>query len=500
MSNQSPLRIAIGALLFEGNTLSPLKNGLQDFQNKYYASDAEMLALLRGGQVEMSGAIATLEAEPEVELVPLFATHGGAGGRVSAEAHGILRENLLAPLRGAGPLDGIYLALHGAMVCEGTDDAEGDLLEQVRTIAGRVPLAISLDLHAHVTQKMLALSDLLIGYQHYPHDDGFETGERCAQLLLRTVRREIAPLMRMRQAPMIIPSPNTRTSGSGPMADFNRWARQQEGTGRALAISYFPTQPWLDLPEVGCSAVVITDGDEKSARSLATELAGMFWRRRAEFEVPLVPPAEAIRRGMALAGAPVILTDTADCVGGGGSGDSALVLQALLDSPLDEPATMLIVDPETVAQAQRVGSGASFAARLGNKQNPIYGSPVEAEATVLRLFEGRFSYSGGILAGGSATMGPSALLRVGPVQLVVSSYSSYEYADEQFRAAGVDPGQCKFVVVKNPMNYQAAYEGAAAMMVLDTPGPTTCNLAGVDWQRITRPRYPLDLDFSPEGL
>ncbi len=491
------MRIAIGALLFEGNTLSPVVNELIDFQNKYCEDGPQLVARLRGQGVEMSGAIAVLEAEG-VEIVPLFASHGGAGGRVSAGAWRELKTRLLEPLRAAGEVDGVYLALHGAMVCQGEDDPEGAILEEARAIVGSVPIAVSTDLHAHVTRRMAELATFIVAYQLYPHDDVRETGERSARMLVDTLRGRVRPVMRVRKAPMIVPAPKQRTHGDTPMADFYRQARAREAAGEVLCASYLPVQPWMDFPDVGFTAAVITDDDPALADAIAKEMVREAWRRRAEFAVPLYTPQEAIRRGMEVGAGPVILSDTADCVGGGGSGDSAVVLRALLDAGLDVPATILIVDAETVRQAQTTGVGRRFAARIGNKLNPVYGPPVEAQAEVARLFEGRFTYTGGILAGGEATMGPSALLRVGAVRVVVSTHSSYEYADEQFLAAGVDPRACRFVVVKNPINAQTAYADAPAMFILDTPGPTSCNLVALPWQRISRPRYPLDDGFAPD--
>ncbi len=384
------------------------------------------------------------------------------------------------------------------MVCQGEDDPEGAMLAAVRAVVGDVPIVVSTDLHGHVTPAMVALATALVAYQTYPHDDVRDTGERCARLLLDTVQGRIRPTMAVRKAPLIAPAPRLRTAGDTPMAEFHRVARAREAAGEVLHASYLPVQPWLDLPGVGFTAVVVTDDDPARADAVALEMVQEAWRRRADFAVPVTEPATAIGEGLALGRGPVILSDTADCVGGGGSGDSAVVLQALRTHAPQAPATILIVDPETVAAAQAAGVGGRFAARIGNKLHPACGAPVQAEAEVRRLFDGQFAYSGGILAGGNATMGPSALLQVGAVQVVVSSHSSYEYADEQFRAAGVDPWACTFVVVKNPMNYQTAYAGAAAMYVLDTPGPTTCNLAGLPWRRITRPCYPLDDGFAPD--
>lgn len=499
MTPSRRFRIAIGALLFEGNTLSPVVTELQDFRNKYLEEGPALIPALRRSNTEAGGAIQVCELYPDqVEIVPLMATHGGAGGRVSAAAYGTLREMLLAPLRAAGPVDAVYLALHGSFIAEGTDDMEGDVLAEARAIVGpEVPIAVSCDLHGHITEKMMANVQILIGYRHYPHDDAFDTGRRCAGFLIRTLKGQIRPVTRVRKAPMIIPAQKQRTKSDGPMGQFHATARAREWAGEVLAASYFPVQPWLDFEGLGFAAVVVTDDDPQTADRVALEMAQEAWLRRHDFEVPTVDPGEAIAQGLAIEGGPVVLADAADCVGGGASGDSAVVLEALIRYAPDARSTILIVDPETAQEARAAGEGARFRARIGNKLDASFGSPVEAEVEVVRLFEGRFTYSGGLMGGVTADMGPSAVLRIGGCDVVIASYSSYEYADEQFRAAGIDPHSCKFVVVKNPMNYQQAYDGAPAMLVLTTPGPTTPNLRLPDWQKMSRPMYPLDDNFEP---
>jgi microcystin degradation protein MlrC len=489
-------RIALGALLFEGNTLSPVVSELADFENKYLERGPGLLSL-KSSNTEIGGALQLLQLY-DVELMPLIATHGGAGGRVSRACYWQLKRELIDRLAAALPVDGVYLALHGAFIAEGLDDAEGEILAEVRRLVGpAVPVAVSLDLHAHVTPAMLRESQILIGYQHYPHDDTFETGRRAAGLLWRTMQGKIRPVMRARRAPMLLPAQKQRTKGAGPMVDAHDMARARESAGEVLAASYFCVQPWLDLPGVGFTAVVIGDGDGEAADRVALDMAKTAWSRRQEFAMTTVKPAAAIGRHRAANAGPVILADAADCVGGGAAGDSAVVLKALIEAGTEQSAAILVVDPETVRQAESAGVGGRFRACIGNKRDPVYGAPVAAEVRVERLFDGAFTYSGGLMGGVHASMGPSAVVRIGEIQVVLASASAYEYADEQFRAAGIDPRGLKFLVVKNPMNYQQAYAYAPAMVVLDTPGPTTPNLAGIPWQRMDRPRWPVDDGFEP---
>ena len=490
-------RIAIGALLFEGNTLSPVVTERADFASKYLASGAEIPIKLAESNTEIAGALDVLRGA-DVEIVPLLATHGGAGGRVSAKCYRELRDELLERLKGAGKLDGVYLALHGAFIAEGTDDAEAEILAAAASIVGReVPIAVSCDLHGHITAEMLRHCCILVGYREYPHDDTRETGARVAGLLMRTVKGQIRPVTRLCRAPMILPAQKQRTKGGGPMAEIIAIARGREADGSVLAASYFAVQPWLDLPGVGVTGVVVADGDPAAADKVASEIAEAYWRKRHEFLVPTEKVASAIAKGLALPSGPIILADAADCVGGGAAGDASVVLRALLAHAPDQTAAIHIVDPHTVVMAREAGEGKTIRAQFGNRVGSG-GAPVAAEARVERYEEkASFRYAGGLMGGVEASMGAAAVLSIGPIKVLCTSLSSYEYADEHFVAMGIEARKLKFVVVKNPMNYQQAYAGAPAMFVLDTPGPTTPNLAAISWTRFDRPSFPMEDAFPP---
>lgn len=488
------MKIAVGALLFEGNTFSPVVSRRADFESKYCASGTAVIERLTGTGTEVGGALAQA-AMRKIAVAPLLATHGGAGGRVAKDCLDGFVAELLDRITKALPVDGIYLALHGAFVAEGSVDVEGDLLRRVRGLAGKTPIAVSCDMHAHITPAMLDNCDVLIGYQHYPHDDTFETGGRAVALLADIIDGKLHPAMRACRAPMIVPAQQQRTKGAGPMVEV-RGLAESLTVGPVRSVSYFCVQPWIDAPEIGFTAVVIADRDAEAASAAARSVAEAAWARRHVFTVATTAPDAAIRAGLARDGY-VVLADAADCVGGGASGDSVAVLAALLREAPQASAVMHIPDAEVAARAQRAGKGARIAVQLGNKLDPSYRPPLAVEAEIVSLSDGRFTYSGGLMKGVAAEMGPSAVLRVGQVEVVVGSASTYEYADEVFVANGIDVRRRKFVVVKNPMNYQQAYRDAAAQFILDTPGPTTPNLASLDWRHADRPLFPLDAEFSP---
>lgn len=491
------MRIAVGALLQESNTFAPARTTLADFEKTYCVAGPALLSQLGGTRVEVAGALATLKAA-DIEPVPLLAACGMAGGVVEDAAFQHLADGMLDRLREAGPVDGVYLALHGAMMTEGSADAESLLLRRVRAVIGDRPLVVSCDLHGNATPEMVALVDALIAYQLYPHDDAYETGERAVRLLIRIIRGEVKPVMVMRRAPMMVPGGRQLTRGPYPMAHLHDAARAAEASGRVLAASYMPTFSKFDGPDIGFRAVVVADGDLAAADRLALTLVEEAWRRRHDFEVPLVPVEDGIRAGLAVAGGPVVLVDAADCVGGGAAGDSAVVLAGLIAHAPDAPSAVLVNDAVTAAAAHEAGEGAVLRVAIGNRISPYYGPPVEAEARVVALSDGAFTYSAGLARGVTASMGRSALLAIGPVHAVVCSLASYEYGDDQIRSLGLDTDGLKFIVSKTVGNYVRAFPRAAAAFVLDTPGPQTHNLRRLPWKHINRPLYPWDDGFAPD--
>ena len=490
-------RIALGALLFEGNSFSAVGADLHTFESHYLVTGADVISALEDSSTEMAGAISACRSAG-AEIVPLLATHGGAGGRVAAAAFDALKADLLNRLRDARPLDGLYLALHGAMLCDTADDPEGDLLAAVREVVGSVPVVVSCDLHAHVTPRMLDHATALIGYQHYPHDDTFETGLRAVGLLVRVIEGEVRPAMAMRKLAAVFPPVACGTMVPGPMRDIHLHCRAIEAGGQALFASHFPVQAWLDLKTAGTAAVVVTDGDAEKAAALAEEVVDQIWTRRHEVSVPLVSPQEALSTGLATDGAPTVICECADAPGAGAAGDSPALLRAYMDAALAVPMAMSIVDPEIVAEGRRMGLDACISGVIGHKIDPAFGVPVRFSGTVANVIDGTFDYRGGLLGGIRATMGPSIVLRIGQASVLVASNSIYEHHDEHFAAAGIDVRAQKFVVVKNHMNFRNGYAWAPKTLIVDTAGPASANLRSLPWAVRNRQCYPFE--DSPQPL
>ena len=488
------MRIAVGQMSCESNTFATFRCDIDTVRTTGYLHEGPALFALRGTDNEVAGALSVLEGEVDVDVVPLMATRWNSSSVLQADAHQYLRALLLDRLRAADPVDGVFLSCHGSMVATDSDDPEGWLAASVREIVGpAVPIAMSLDLHGNVTDRMVENIDLIVAYEHYPHDDSFATGARAAALLLRTVRSEIHPATCRVRLPMILTAYNASTFGDGPFARLEREARGIESDPTILKVSTFYVGSYIDLPEMGCSALVTTDGDPVRARAEAERLAKSYWERRAEFLVEAIPVAEAVRRGRAIEGGPVILLNTADTTGGGAAGDSIDVAAGLVAAGVTEPALAMVVDPAAAAACHAAGIGARVQITVGHEVDRRWGKPVVLEGTVARLSDGRFRYTGGIFGGTEASMGPSAVLAVGPVSLLIMANSTYDWKDEQYRSVGLDAAKAKWVEAKNMMNFRRAYgDILRGAFVLDAPGATPPDMRSLPFERARRPWFPRD--------
>ena len=483
-------RVAIGSLFIECNQLGGVPAGIDCFERCELWRDDQVLTHSTGA---VAGMFDVLRGR-SVQVEPLIVATACPSGPLTVACYAQLKSELLARLRAAMPVDGLMLALHGAAAAENVDDIEGDLLTVVREIVGtELPVVVTLDLHAHVTSAMVRHADALIAWETYPHRDAEETGRRGARLLLKMLDHECRPTMAMAKVPVLVGSVHGNTAGAGPFADIMRRAKSYEKQPGVLSTSVFAVYPYLDLPDLGVGGLVITDNDLPRAEALARDLANMYWGKRFDLEPEVYAPMEAIRRGMSIDGGPVLLVETADCCGGGAAGDSVATLRALLANDRSISSLVPVVDPAIAAVCHEHPVGNEITVSLGHNLDPRWGQPMRLTGQVTMLGDGRFRYAGGIWAGQLAEMGMSAVLRVGEIEILVTSNATYEWADEQFRAMEMVAEKAKFVVVKNPMNYRVGYgQLAKAAFILDTPGPTPATLRNVQFQRVRRPYFPAD--------
>jgi microcystin degradation protein MlrC len=497
------MRVAIGQLWQETNTFNPIPTTRQDFQH---------LGVLRGQELvermadtnELGGFIQSLRSWPEPpEIVGLVRLPAWPGGLVTTETYTWLRAEVLGAVAAAGRVDAVLLALHGSMAAEQAPDVEGEILEAVhRHIGPRTPLVATIDLHANITAKMVRHADALVLYHTAPHIDVFETGRRGASVL-RRILGGARPVTAFQKLPVVVPAERANTQDPASVSfDLCQRLRQMEGEPGVLAAGLATVQPWLDIPELGSAAVVITDGDGDRAQSLCSELASEVWQRRRQYLPELTPLGEAVRIAHDNAKGLVVLSDSADATTSGAPGDSNHVLRELLCYSWPRPALVPLVDPELVAEAGRLGPGADMTPLLGGKRDR-HCQPLVLPVQVERLFEARFILSGHLGRNLPIDMGPSAVLRHGAVRVLVTSRSGPHFAPELFRSAGFDPFAAAVVVAKSPCGFRAAYQvHARAILVVQAPGCAPADFWNYPYVNIGRPLWPWNdiEDFKPDPI
>jgi microcystin degradation protein MlrC len=483
------MAIAVASIVQESNDFSPLKTRYQDFDLVF---GKDVRGRHEGAFTEMGGFLGVLQgARRRVE--PLCAGWAVTGGRMARADYRRLADTFLKRLARTVRPEALLLALHGAQTAESTHDVAGHLLSASRNILGpRVPIVATLDLHANVTQQMVESATAIVGYKTYPHIDLFETGTKAAELLLQILSGSLIPVMRYRKIPMIVPAENMQTT-SGPFATLMRRGEELEQSGAAAAVSIFGVQPWLDVPQMGCSVVSVTHKDPQGSQEQADELAQAFWDSRRQFEVKLMPVRRALREALRLEG-PVVISEPSDSTGSGSPGDSTGVLGPLVSFCSQYPCAIFLVDPRAVQRAISAGVNATVTMRVGGSIDRKHSRPVRIVARVRLISDGRWTAQArGYNTGIETCMGRSVVLDIGGIRLLISERSAMTVDPELFRSHGIEPERMQIVVVKSPNGFRAPYAQIAKKVILvDTPGVSTSKLKTVPYHRVPRPLYPLD--------
>lgn len=481
--------IAVGSFIIECNHFGGALAELDTFCRYDYLTDDDVTSISDGAVGGMLDAF----KESDHDVLPLVVASTCPSSLVTDVAYDHIKTAMLDRLK-ASSIDGVALALHGSSASESIGDLEGDLIEAARDIVGgSVPIVATLDLHAHITQQMIDHADALLAWETYPHRDAFTTGQRGARTLIDILSGVLKPTMVSAKVPVLVSGILGHTDGPGPFADVMRAAKQLEREDdRVYSTSAFLVHPYLNVPEMGGGAIVITHDNEQLAEDFAADLAKSYGERRSDLEPELFTPSDAIANAKALGSGSVILVEASDCCGGGAAGDSVHVLRALLEHAPGLPAYIPVVDPDAASACHRSSIGATLTLSLGHRLDKKWGNPVEVTGTILKLTDGKFVYRGGIWDGRLTQMGPSALIDIAGIRLGISSHPTYEWAGEQIEHFGVDYHDLRFIVAKNPMNFNMAFPDAIASYVLDTPGPTPPTCRHLDYTNMGRPYYPVD--------
>ncbi len=492
------LRIAIGQLWQETNTLNPLPTTRADFEplGIYFGDD---LITKLADVNEPGGFIQSVRAWPEpAELVGLARFGAWPSGPATRDTIDGILHDVKKRLIDALPVDAVYLALHGAMVAEGMPDVEGDLLRQVHELVGsKTPVVASLDLHTNITRQMVEHADALVVYHTAPHIDVFETGQRAAAVLRRilSMQRNVKfrTVTAFQKLPMVVPAERANTqdpaSVSFALREFLQRCEQDEDI---LCAGLATVQPWLDIPEMG-SAIVVTGTYLPKVERLCRDLAEQLWQRRRDYLPELVDLPEAVRLARAEADGLVVLGDPGDSTNSGSTGECTAILAELVKHDWPRPALTTMVAPYAVEEAQRHGVGGKYTAKLGGVREQRFSTQITLDIEVVNLFDAKFTLTGHIGKNMPIDMGPAAVLRHGNVHLLVTTRSGPHFAPDFFRSAGLDPFAASVLVAKSPCGFRAAYQAQAKkIMMLRSPGCAPSDFWNYEYKNIQRPLWPWD--------
>jgi microcystin degradation protein MlrC len=488
------MRIAVGQFFQETNTFAPTPTTVETFQSVYLRRGEQLFTAFGDSRVEVPAFLAVLK-RAGVEAVPLLAASALAGGALTRAAFESIMCELEGRLATAGALDAVLLALHGAMCIEDEPDAESEIIERVsRALPPGTPIGVSLDLHGHITQRMLKPNVFYVGYREYPHIDMYETGTRVAETLLEVLRGKVEPRMALAKLPMIV-SPSKARTGDEPLRSILPVARQMEADGEILHASVFPVQPWLDIPDLGFAVLVCANGDAAAAQRAADRLADLAWQRRQEFDPDLVSLQHAIETGLKAEGTTVV-ADSGDAPSGGSAADNVSVLAALLAAGAERAARasyLTLCDAEAAQACAKAGVGATPTLDVGHKVSRKDGQPLRITCRVRTISDGSFVMLDAGAQGMRMEQGLTVVVSIGAIRLVIRSLPAIEWDTGIYTAFGLRLEEAALVFVKSPSHFRVAFARYAGRILLaDTPGPTCPNMRRLVFHHVTRPLYPID--------
>ena len=490
------MRIAAGGILHETSTFLPWPTKLADFEQGFgLYRGKEISARFRGANMCIGGYFDAAE-ECQFEIVPLLWGFAYPSGVIARQDYETLKAEFIVRLAGADAarrLDGVLLDLHGAMVVEGLEDGDGDVVAAVRAAIGpERPIIVTYDLHGNHTPRRMQFANASIGYDTYPHVDMAERGREAGKLMWRTVRGEIRPVTALKQVPMFW-SAQRQVTAHEPMNEVLQRIHELETRSGILAASVSTGFPWADVPQLGASVFVVADGDQELAQAAANEVGDWIWQQRERWYEPPPSIADGLAAGEKLGRYPIILGDYNDNTGGGAPGDSTAVLQAFVDLKLQDALLLYLVDVDSIEIAHRAGVGAKVRLALGGKSHSSQGAPVELEVQVVALSDGTFKYDGPMYSGLAGNMGKSAWLRVGGVSIVVVSKREQPLDPAFARSLGIDCAAMKYIAVKSAVHFRSGFEQiAGSIHLVDAPALHSHRFETLSYKR-RQPMYPIEL-------
>lgn len=486
-------KILCGQFKQETNRYSPNLSDEKAYRDREYIWDGPGIrAHFTGTKTELGAFFDFLDSQEDMELIPVMALNASPGPVTAQCIWERVAKRLLEVIDEQPQVDGVLLALHGAMVTEDMEDGEGQLLELLRQRLGHdVPIVTTLDLHANITSRMVENATALVSCDYYPHTDFYETGLRAAKLLWQAVTGAARPVMAWKKLPMLFPFVIT---DMGPIVPLLQETQALWKTGKLMSASICHGFFHSDIYELGAAVLAVSDGNVLLAQSCADEMAEKIWSVRGELMRKFLSPEEAVKLAMEAEAGPIVLADVADNPGSGATMDSVELLRKLLNMGADDAAFAAICDPETVQQAVSAGVGAEIQVELGGKQAPeITGGPIRCTAVVEKLTDGSFCNQGPMFHGLQMNYGPTALLRIGGVETIVCTNHAQPYDMGIFNHCGIDPSRKKILAVKSAVHFRAHYKTVARQILdVETPALGCMRPQMLPLSHCRRPIYPLN--------
>src|SRR5437868_4936798 len=485
----------------ECNRFSPVSTA-QDFED-----DAD----IRGNRIvtearspasitlpDLPGFFAEMDRTGPWTPVPRRVALAQPGGPVEESFFKGLLSELGSSLKAALPVDGVFVSCHGAALAQGTDDPDGDLFEMIRSIVGPdVPVVSVLDLHANVSRRMTDNLSVFVGYLENPHTDIRERGIEAAKHMRECLAGQ-RTVVAMTKLPLVPPAITLLTS-KGPYADLIKYGQTKLG-GDIMNVSVMAGFAYSDSPKNGLTAVVTArNANKKAAAKLSLKIAKRAWDTKERFKRAMMSLGDAVQLAVSVGRdrrrKPIVLADVADNPGGGGRGNTTYLLRALKSAGAQQVIFGVFNDAAVAAKAHELGEGAIFTASFNSQEHQEFSLPFDSEAKVVKLSDGKYVGRRGVLKNVSSDMGPSALLDLRGIQLVVISHRCQCMDPRQFEMFGLDIAQARIVVVKSRGHFRGGFDEffkPEQIYEVDCPGLTSPMLANFTWSKLPRPVYPLD--------
>jgi microcystin degradation protein MlrC len=491
-------RILTAEFMHETNTFSRIATDEQAFRDCYYLDSEEAVSRRGKLNTELAGFLDS-GARYNWDIDHIHSAGAGPAGKVTSATFDWICDPIVAAAS-LNQYDGILLGLHGAMVTDFCEDGEGELLNRLRAVVGAdLPIAITLDLHANVSEAMCDLADIIVSYKTYPHIDMRTAGRQAGELLQRTLNSEIHPRTIRVSRPML-EEVNGGRSDIGPMVNWIEAARERELRADTFAVSINGGFASADIASVGPTVLVTAEGDMDAHRAFAQSIADEIWGHRNDVlnDYLEVDQAAKIAQRFDSARGPLVIADYADNPGAGAYGDSTNLLQALLEAGVSDACFGPIVDPETALLLHQQEVGGRVDIQLGAKvDSSMGGEPLSLRVELIHKSDGCYIGGGAMIGGLQRSFGATAVVRVDGIEILVTSLAQQLLDLQQFKSFGINPETKRVVALKSMQHFRADFEPIAGrVIVCDGGAMCTPRYELHDYRNVPRPIFPLDRDFE----